>query len=97
MPINAFPHHHIRFPDLMLIIIRKVGVDVPVSATDIVSLITETMGRGDRSFNDTAWKGVSDVRKEVGIDRDRYHHFALISPGVTKNLDSRFSPKGVLK
>ena len=30
------------------------GVDVPAGATDIVCLVTDTKGLGDRTFNDTA-------------------------------------------
>jgi basic membrane protein A len=44
------------------------GVDVPPGATNIVCLVTDTKGLGDRSFNDTAWKGVTDAKDEFGIE-----------------------------
>jgi basic membrane protein A len=44
------------------------SVDVPAGATDIVCLVTDTKGLGDRSFNDTAWKGVTDAKEEHGIE-----------------------------
>jgi basic membrane protein A len=31
-------------------------------------LVTDTKGLGDRSFNDTAWKGVTDAREAYGIE-----------------------------
>lgn len=44
------------------------NVDVPPDARDIVCLVTDTKGLGDRSFNDTAWKGVTDAKEEYGIE-----------------------------
>jgi len=92
---------------------ERLSVDVPVGATDIVSLVTDTKGLDDRSFNDTVWMGVTDAKEEKAIatsfsnqallrimatiDNDRYHPSAPILPGVTKDLDSRVSPKEVLK
>lgn len=35
---------------------------------NIVCLVTDTKGLGDRSFNDTAWKGVIDARESFGIE-----------------------------
>lgn len=32
-----------------------------------VCLVTDTKGLGDRSFNDTAWKGVTDAQEQFGI------------------------------
>ena len=50
------------------LISEKSSVDVPAGATDIVCLVTDTKGLGDRSFNDTAWKGVTDAKEEYGIE-----------------------------
>jgi basic membrane protein A len=44
------------------------SVDIPAGASDIVCLVTDTKGLGDRSFNDTAWKGVTDAKEEYGIE-----------------------------
>jgi basic membrane protein A len=44
------------------------SVDLPEGATDIVCLVTDTKGLGDRSFNDTAWKGVTDAQVDYGIE-----------------------------
>jgi len=44
------------------------GVDLPAGASNIVCLVTDTKGLGDRSFNDTAWKGVTDAKEEFSIE-----------------------------
>jgi basic membrane protein A len=38
------------------------------SITNGVCLVTDTKGLGDRSFNDTAWKGVTDAQEEFDIE-----------------------------
>jgi basic membrane protein A len=40
----------------------------PLSVTNGICLVTDTKGLGDRSFNDTAWKGVTDAQEELGIE-----------------------------
>lgn len=50
------------------LLFEKSSVDVPLGATDIVSLVTDTKGRGDRSFNNTPWRDVTDVKEEYGIE-----------------------------
>jgi basic membrane protein A len=37
-----------------------------VSIPNGVCLVTDTKGLGDRSFNDTAWKGVTDAESQLG-------------------------------
>ncbi len=44
------------------------SVDLPAGASNIVCLVTDTKGLGDRSFNDTAWKGVTDAKEEFSIE-----------------------------
>jgi basic membrane protein A len=39
-----------------------------LSITNGVCLVTDTKGLGDRSFNDTAWKGVTDAQAQLGIE-----------------------------
>jgi basic membrane protein A len=39
-----------------------------LSITNGVCLVTDTKGLGDRSFNDTAWKGVTDAQAQFGIE-----------------------------
>jgi basic membrane protein A len=38
------------------------------SASSTVCLVTDTQGIDDRSFNATAWKGVTDAQAQLGID-----------------------------
>jgi basic membrane protein A len=38
------------------------------SLTNGVCLVTDTKGLGDRSFNDTAWKGVTDAQAQLGVE-----------------------------
>jgi len=38
------------------------------SITNGACLVTDTKGLGDRSFNDTAWKGVTDAQEQLGIE-----------------------------
>jgi basic membrane protein A len=38
------------------------------SVTNGVCLVTDTKGLGDRSFNDTAWKGVTDAQEQLGVE-----------------------------
>jgi basic membrane protein A len=40
--------------------------ELPV-VTNGVCLVTDTKGLGDRSFNDTAWKGVTDAQEQLAI------------------------------
>lgn len=44
------------------------GLDVAPGASNIVCLVTDTKGLGDRTFNDTAWKGVTDAVETYGIE-----------------------------
>ena len=46
--------------------LRPSGEEVPV-VTNGVCLVTDTKGLGDRSFNDTAWKGVTDAEEQLAI------------------------------
>lgn len=39
-----------------------------LSVTNGVCLVTDTKGLGDRSFNDTAWKGVTDAQEQLDIE-----------------------------
>ncbi len=41
-----------------------------LSITNGVCLVTDTKGLGDRSFNDTAWKGVTDAQEEFGVEAE---------------------------
>jgi basic membrane protein A len=38
------------------------------SLTNGVCLVTDTKGLGDRSFNDTAWKGVTDAQEQFAVE-----------------------------
>jgi len=40
----------------------------PPALTNGVCLVTDTKGLGDRSFNDTAWKGVTDAQEQFGVE-----------------------------
>lgn len=44
------------------------SADEQPSITNGVCLVTDTKGLGDRSFNDTAWKGVTDAQEQFGIE-----------------------------
>jgi basic membrane protein A len=41
--------------------------DEQLVVTNGVCLVTDTKGLGDRSFNDTAWKGVTDAQEQLSI------------------------------
>jgi basic membrane protein A len=43
-----------------------VADEVPILSNG-VCLVTDTKGLGDRSFNDTAWKGVTDAQQQLNI------------------------------
>ncbi len=43
------------------------SVDEQPIISNGVCLVTDTKGLGDRSFNDTAWKGVTDAQDQLGI------------------------------
>ena len=46
--------------------------DAPASSqpgsANVVCMVTDTQGLGDRSFNDTAWRGVLLAQDELGVD-----------------------------
>jgi basic membrane protein A len=42
--------------------------EVQPGSSNSVCLVTDTKGLGDRSFNDTAWKGVLDAQEALGIE-----------------------------
>ena len=46
--------------------------DAPVGsqsdASNIVCMVTDTQGLGDRSFNDTAWRGVLQAQDQLGVE-----------------------------
>ena len=47
-----------------------------------VGLVFDIGGRGDKSFNDAAYKGLEDAKKELGID------FEVIDPGDGADRES---------
>ena len=47
------------------VILPDTDVDKPSS---LVCLVTDTQGINDRSFNATAWKGVTDAEGDLGVD-----------------------------
>lgn len=47
-------------------------VDAPAESqpgsSNVVCMVTDTQGLGDRSFNDTAWRGVLQAQDELGVE-----------------------------
>ena len=53
---------------LIAIVITSCGSDSTKSEDSVkIGLVTDTGGISDRSFNATAWKGVQDARRDLGI------------------------------
>jgi len=44
------------------------ATDVPVEPTALICQITDTGGIDDKSFNQTAWKGVEDAMAQLGVE-----------------------------
>jgi basic membrane protein A len=74
-------HMHSRYAIILICFLMLIGLascsvvnsvlsppEEPLSITNGVCLVTDTKGLGDRSFNDTAWKGVTDAQQELGIE-----------------------------
>ncbi len=57
-------------------------IDKNVSEVSKVGLVFDIGGRGDKSFNDAAYKGLEDAKRELGVD------FEVIDPGDGADRES---------
>jgi len=67
--------------------------DQPV-VTNRVCLVTDTKGLGDRSFNDTAWKGVTDAQEQLAIQGVVLE--SQVDSDYEKNINSCIQSEGLL-
>ncbi|NIM95185.1 MAG: BMP family ABC transporter substrate-binding protein [Anaerolineales bacterium] len=59
-----------------------------------VCLVTDTKGLGDRSFNDTAWKGVTDAQDQLGIEAVALE--SQVASDYEKNIGSCVQAESIL-
>lgn len=62
--------------------VQNEKTDAPTSPGTKIGLVFDIGGRGDKSFNDAAYKGLEDAKRELGID------FEVIDPGDGADRES---------